>query len=218
MHARSIHLPDATPLKKSLTGRRAIDFMAVLQNAVIFDASIPEPMRIQDMAFEPFISGVDVQERIVTLAEAINRDYAEKTPVFLPVLNGSFMFAADLIRQVTGPCRVSFVKISSYQGMESSGELKTLIGHEESLFNQDLLIIEDIVDSGLTLGKMITDLRSLGTRSVEAVALLRKKPARDKAVEVKYVGFDIDTEFVLGFGLDYNGLGRNLNEIYKAVH
>jgi len=174
-------------------------------------------MRIQDMEFEPFIGSAEVQERIATLAEAINRDYAGKTPVFLPVLNGSFMFAADLIRQVTGPCRVSFVKISSYQGMESRGELKTLIGHEESLFNQDLVIVEDIVDSGLTLSKMINELRSLGTRSVEAVALLRKKPAREKAVEVKYVGFDIETEFVLGFGLDYNGLGRNLNEIYKAV-
>lgn len=174
-------------------------------------------MRIQDMEFEPFIGIEDVQARIAALAEAINRDYADKTPVFLPVLNGSFMFAADLIRQVTRPCRVSFVKISSYQGMESGGELKTLIGHEESLFNQDLVIIEDIIDSGLTLSKMMEELRSLGTRSVEAVALLRKTPAREKAIEVKYVGFDIETEFVLGFGLDYNGLGRNLNEIYKAV-
>lgn len=174
-------------------------------------------MQIQDLVFEPFLGSEAVQDRIATLAEAINRDYAERTPVFLPVLNGSFMFAADLIRQVTGPCRVSFVKISSYQGTESSGELKTLIGHEESLFNQDLLIVEDIVDSGLTLRKMIDELRSLGTRSVEAVTLLRKKPARDKAIDVKYVGFEIETEFVLGFGLDYNGLGRNLNEIYKAV-
>lgn len=174
-------------------------------------------MRIQNIDFEPFIGSAEVHERIATLADAINRDYAGKAPVFLPILNGSFMFAADLIRQVTGPCRVSFVKISSYQGMESSGELKTLIGHEESLFNQDLVIVEDIIDSGLTLSKMINELRGLGTRSVEAVALLRKKTARDKAIEVKYVGFDIDSEFVLGFGMDYYGLGRNLNEIYKAV-
>jgi hypoxanthine phosphoribosyltransferase len=175
-------------------------------------------MRIHDMEFAPFISSSEMQERITALAEAINKDYMDKTPVFLPILNGSFMFAADLIRRITGPCRVSFVKISSYQGSESSGELKTLIGHEESFFNQDLVIVEDIVDSGLTLQKIMTELRNLGTKSVEAVSLMRKKPAREKRVDVKYVGFDIETEFVLGYGLDYNGLGRNLDEIYKAVN
>ena len=175
-------------------------------------------MRIHDMEFAPFISSSEMQERITALAEAINKDYIDKTPVFLPILNGSFMFAADLIRRITGPCRVSFVKISSYQGSESGGELKTLIGHEESFFNQDLVIVEDIVDSGLTLQKIMTELRNLGTKSVEAVSLMRKKPAREKRVDVKYVGFDIETEFVLGYGLDYNGLGRNLDEIYKAVN
>jgi hypoxanthine phosphoribosyltransferase len=175
-------------------------------------------MRIHDMEFAPFISSSEMQERITALAEAINKDYMDKTPVFLPILNGSFMFAADLIRRLTGPCRVSFVKISSYQGSESGGELKTLIGHEESFFNQDLVIVEDIVDSGLTLQKIMTELRNLGTKSVEAVSLMRKKPAREKRVDVKYVGFDIETEFVLGYGLDYNGLGRNLDEIYKAVN
>ncbi len=177
----------------------------------------PIGMKIQDLEFEPFISSADVQARIASLAEAINRDYAGMTPMFLPVLNGSFMFAADLIRQITIPCRVSFVKISSYVGMESTGDLKTLIGHDESLFNQDLIIVEDIVDSGLTLRRIMDELRALGTRSIEAVALLRKAPARERAIDVRYVGFDIEREFVLGFGLDYNGLGRNLNDIYKAL-
>lgn len=174
-------------------------------------------MKIQDLEFVPFITGADVQSRITFLAEAISSDYAGMTPMFLPVLNGSFMFAADLIRRVTIPCRVSFVKISSYIGMESTGDLKTLIGHDESLFNQDLIIVEDIVDSGLTLRRIMDELRDLGARSVEAVALLRKAPAREKAIDVRYVGFDIEREFVLGFGLDYNGLGRNLDEIYKAL-
>jgi hypoxanthine phosphoribosyltransferase len=174
-------------------------------------------MKIDHQEFVPFIGSVDLHIQVNTLAEAINRDYAGKTPVFLPILNGSFMFAADLIKGITGPCRVSFVKISSYRGLESSGKLKILIGHEESFFNQDLIIIEDIVDSGMTLEKIITELRSLGTKSVEAVSLLRKKPAREKRVDVKYVGFDIEMEFVLGYGLDYNGLGRNLDEIYKAI-
>ena len=155
-------------------------------------------MRIQDLEFVPFIGTADIQSRIALLAEAINRDYAGMTPLFLPVLNGSFMFAADLIRQITIPCRVSFVKISSYQGMESTGDLKTLIGHDESMFNQDLIVVEDIVDSGLTLRRIMEELRGLGTRSVEAVTLLRKAPARARTIDVRYVGFDIESEFVLG--------------------
>jgi hypoxanthine phosphoribosyltransferase len=100
--------------------------------------------------------------------------------------------------------------------MASSGQLKSLIGLEESLFNQHVLIIEDIVDTGLTLQKIVEELKTLGTKSVEVVALLRKKPARDKGLKVKYVGFEIEDEFVLGYGLDYDGLGRNLKSILKA--
>ena len=151
------------------------------------------------------------------MAQQLNQDYEGKTPLFLPVLNGSFMFAADLLKEIELPCRVSFVKVASYSGTASSGQLKTLIGHEESVFNQDIIIIEDIVDTGLTLQKILDDLRNLGARSVEAVALLRKQPAREKNIEVKYVGFDLDTEFVVGYGLDYDGLGRNLRDLYKKV-
>ena len=107
--------------------------------------------------------------------------------------------------------------MTSYQGTNSTGTLKTLIGHDESLFNQDLIIIEDIIDTGLTLNSIITELKGLGTKSVEVVTLLRKKPARDKNIEVKYFGFDIENDFVLGYGMDYDGLGRNLKEIYRAV-
>lgn len=172
-------------------------------------------MKIKDLEFEEFISQEKIQETVRALAAQINHDYEGKTPIFLPILNGSFMFASDLIKEIKIPCRLSFVKISSYQGTQSTGQLKTLIGHEESLFKQDIVIIEDIVDSGLTLQKIIEELRSLGTQSVEAVSLLRKTPAREKDIDVKYIGFDIDMEFVLGYGLDYDGLGRNLKEIYK---
>ena len=172
-------------------------------------------MKIKDLSFREFISAEKIQETVASLAATINEDYAGRTPVFLPILNGSFMFASDLVKEIKIPCRISFVKVSSYQGTQSSGQLKTLIGHEESLFNQDIIIIEDIVDSGLTLQKIIEELRSLGTRSVEAVSLLRKTPAREKNIDVKYVGFDIDMEFVLGYGLDYDGLGRNFGKIYK---
>ena len=173
-------------------------------------------MRIKDLEFESFLSAGEIQEKVSELSEQINQAYEGKTPVFLPILNGSFIFAADLIKKITIPCRVSFVKISSYQGVQSTGQLKTLIGHEESLFHQDIIIVEDIVDSGLTLEKIVAELHSLGAKSVEVAALLRKKPSRERGIPVKFVGFDIDTEFVLGYGLDYDGLGRNHNDILKA--
>jgi len=174
-------------------------------------------MQIKDLRFKQFINKSEIQDVVRKLAATLNEDYRDKSPLFLPVLNGSFIFASDLIKQIEVPCKVSFVKVASYNGTASSGQLKTLIGLEESLFNQDVLIVEDIVDTGLTLQKITEELRALGTRSVEVVALLRKKPAREKQVSVKYVGMDIDDEFVLGYGLDYDGLGRNLKEIYKAL-
>lgn len=174
-------------------------------------------MQIKDLRFKQFINKSEVQDAVRKLAARINEDYQGKTPVFLPILNGSFIFASDLIKQIEIPCTVSFVKVSSYNGTASSGQLKTLIGLDASLFNQDVLIVEDIVDTGLTLQKIIDELRALGTRSVEVVSLLRKQPARQKQIDVKYVGIEIDLEFVVGYGLDYDGLGRNLKEIYKAT-
>lgn len=174
-------------------------------------------MKIKDLEFKKFIPAAKIDNKVIELAEQINNDYKDKTPVLLPILNGSFIFAADLVKEIKIPCRVSFVKTSSYSGTMSTGQLKTLIGHDESLFNQHLIIVEDIVDSGLTLEKIIEELRGLGAKSVEAISLLRKKPAREKKVDVKYIGFDLDDEFVLGYGLDYDGLGRNYKDIYKAV-
>lgn len=175
-------------------------------------------MQIKDLQFKQFINKSKIQEKIRLLSTQINTDYKDKTPVFLPILNGSFVFAADLIKHIEVPCKVSFVKVSSYAGaVSSSGQLKTLIGLEASLFNQDVILVEDIVDTGLTLQKIIEELKGLGTKSVEVVSLLRKQPARDKMLTVKYVGFEIDHEFVVGYGLDYDGLGRNLKEIYKAI-
>lgn len=174
-------------------------------------------MKIKDLEFEKLISAQDIEKKVLELAERINTDYAGKTPVLLPILNGSFIFAADLVKAMTVQCRISFVKVASYSGTNSTGQLKTLIGHDESLFNQDILIVEDIVDSGLTLQKIIEELRGLGAKSVEAIALLRKNSAREKNVDVKYVGFDLHDEFVLGYGLDYDGLGRNTRDIYKKI-
>ena len=174
-------------------------------------------MRIKEVDFIEFIDEEEIQKKIKSLASEINRAYSGKTPVFLPVLNGSFMFAADLLKNISIPSRVSFVKVSSYEGQSSTGQLKTLVGLDESLFNQDILIVEDIVDTGLTLTRIVDELKGLGTRSVEVVCLLRKKAARDKGIAVKFNGFEIDNEFVLGYGLDYDGLGRNYRQLFRAV-
>lgn len=174
-------------------------------------------MKIKEIEFTEFISAEEIQLKIQSLASEISHYYAGKTPVFVPVLNGSFMFAADLLKDISIPCRVSFVKISSYEGLSSTGQLKTLIGLDESLFNQDIVIVEDIIDTGLTLEKIVGELNSLGIRSVEVVSLLRKKPAREKGIKVKFTGFDIENEFVLGYGLDYDGLGRNYRQLFQAV-
>ena len=185
--------------------------------SAIFAVLKSRSMKVKDLQFVEFISEEEIRKTVQSLAEQINTDYAEKAPVFLPVVNGSFIFAADLIKQISISCRVSFVKVSSYSGTASSGQLKSLIGIDESLFNQNILIVEDIVDTGFTLQKIIDELKNLGTKSVDVVTLLRKKTAREKNVNVRYVGFEIEEEFVLGYGLDYDGLGRNLKEIYKAV-
>jgi hypoxanthine phosphoribosyltransferase len=173
-------------------------------------------MQLKDLSFTRFISAKSIEEAVHRLAKELQRDYAEKTPLFLPVLNGSFVFAADLIREANLTCRVSFVKHASYQGTASTGQLKTLIGLNESIFGQDIILVEDIMDSGLTLSQVAEELKNLGTKSVEIVTLLRKEPARKHAIQPRYIGFDIDNEFVVGYGLDYDGLGRNLKDIYKA--
>lgn len=174
-------------------------------------------MKIKDVEFRKFIGSEKIMEKVEMLAKQIDEDYKDKTPLLLPILNGSFMFASDLVRYVKTPCRISFVKHSSMQGTASSGQLKTLIGLQESLFNQDLILIEDVMDTGLTLSKVVDELQNLGTKSVEIVTLFRKSKARDHAVQPKYVGFEIDNEFILGYGLDYEGWGRNYTDVYKQV-
>jgi hypoxanthine phosphoribosyltransferase len=173
-------------------------------------------MNIKGIDFIHFISEEEIMTKVRRLAAEIDELYKDSAPVFLPVLNGSFMFAADLLKNISIPCRVSFVKVSSYDGLSSTGQLKTILGIDESLFKQDVILVEDIVDTGLTLTRVVDELKALGTRSVEVVSLLRKKPAREKGIPVRFVGFDIEDEFVLGYGLDYDGLGRNNRHLLKA--
>lgn len=178
--------------------------------------SVTDSILIHDRTFLRLIQHSAIQKKVRGLAEQINSDYKDRNIFFVAILNGSFMFAADLLKNIQIECRISFVKLASYKGTRSIGQLKAIFGLEESVFGQHVIIIEDIVDTGLTLTKMIEDLKSLGAQSIDTVSLLRKKPAREKGPEVKYVGFELEQEFVVGYGLDYDGLGRNLSDIYHT--
>lgn len=172
-------------------------------------------MVVKDKEFQKYISSEDLSSKIKELADRINNDYEGKKPLFIAILNGSFMFAADLFKEVQIPCEISFVKVASYEEMESTGNVKQLIGLNEPIFNKDVIIIEDIIDTGRTIAKILEEFRSLGAGSVEVVTLLQKPEANKSAEPLKYVGFNIPEKFVVGYGLDYDGLGRNLKDIYQ---
>jgi hypoxanthine phosphoribosyltransferase len=174
-------------------------------------------IKVHDKSFETYLSEQDIQEKIKELAAAINRDYADKRPLFIAILNGSFMFAADLFKYITIPAEISFIKLASYKGMKSSGNVITAIGLDEDLYNRDVIIVEDIVDTGKTLFKFIPSLEHQQPSSLKIATLLHKPEATVYPLTLDYVGFSIPNKFVVGYGLDYDGLGRNLKEIYQLV-
>jgi hypoxanthine phosphoribosyltransferase len=172
-------------------------------------------MRVHDKEFEMFIGADKINTRVTEIAASINKDYKEKTPLFIAILNGSFMFAADLMKEVSIPSEISFVRVASYEDMQSSGDIKKLIGLSENIFNREVVVIEDIIDSGLTMSKMLEEFTSLGAKNVSIASLLTKPDNMKVDIPVKYLGFEIPDKFVVGYGLDYNGLGRNLKDIYQ---
>ena len=172
---------------------------------------------INDKTFEPSISEAEIKQRVKDLAQKISRDMEGKNPLFLAVLNGAFIFAADLMREMTIPCEISFVKLASYQGTTSTGKIKEVIGINENLSGRTIIILEDIVESGLTMKRMI---ESLGTRNPESVHIctLFFKPDRLKVdLSIDYVAFRIPDDFILGYGLDYDQRGRGLKDVYTLV-
>ena len=171
-------------------------------------------IHIRDLTFVPFLSETAVKERVDALGAALTEQYADKNPLFISILSGAFVFAADLIRAFDGHCEVGFVKLSSYKGTRSTGDVQTVMGLEKDLSNRHLIIVEDIVDTGRTLHFFHNYLREKQPASICTVALLRKPDAAEFAVPVEYVGFDIENRFVLGYGLDYDGLGRNLPGVF----
>ena len=169
---------------------------------------------VKDKSFKPFISEEKLQESIKEVAKKINADYHGKQPIFLGVLNGSFMFFADLLKSVDLDCEVSFVKLASYEGTQTTGQVNELIGLNEDVEGRDIILIEDIVDTGNTLVKLYDILTVKNPASIKIVTLLYKPEAYKKEHNIDYVGIEIPNAFVLGYGLDYDGLGRNLSSIY----
>jgi hypoxanthine phosphoribosyltransferase len=172
-------------------------------------------MQIHDKKFEVFISSEKIKKRIREIAVQINEDYRDKKPLFLSILNGAFIFTADLFREVVVPAEVSFIKLKSYRKTESTGKVKELVGLEHNIFNRNIIIVEDIVDTGNTLNHILQEFTDLGAKSIEILTLLHKPEATKKPVSLKYVGFEIPNEFVVGYGMDYDGYGRNLADLYK---
>ncbi len=170
---------------------------------------------LHDLTFEKCISKTQVQQAVNGVAVRLNNDYGEKTPVFLTVLNGAFLFAAELIKKFDGECELSFIKVASYDGTEQKDEIVTVMGAEPSLKGRDVIVIEDIVDSGNTIDAIIQILKDEEVASYSIASLLYKPAAYEKSHKIDYIGLEIENDFVVGFGLDYNGLGRNLTAIYK---
>ena len=174
-------------------------------------------IKVHDKTFETYLSDKVIQQRVGEIAAAINKEYTGKKPLFIAILNGSFMFAADLFKQLTIEAELCFIKLASYKGMKSSGKVITSIGLEEDIFGKDVIIVEDIVDTGKTLHRFLPKLEHQQPRSLKIATLLHKSEATEYPLVLDYVGFIIPNKFVVGYGLDFDGLGRNLREIYQLV-
>jgi hypoxanthine phosphoribosyltransferase len=174
-------------------------------------------IKVHDKQFEVYLSENEILEKVKGMAAQISKDYAGKRPLFISILNGSFMFAADLFKYLSIESEICFIKLASYKGMKSSGKVLTTIGLEEDIFGKDVIIVEDIVDTGKTLYKFLPKLEHQQPKSLKIATLLHKPDATEYSLKLDYVGFVIPNKFVVGYGLDYDGLGRNFKEIYQLV-
>lgn len=174
-------------------------------------------VQILDKKFREYIPEHKIQERISEMATRINLDFSGKEIVFVGILNGAFMFASDLFRRIDAKAQITFIKLASYTGTNSSGTIKELIGWNDDLKNKSVIILEDIIDTGVTLEHTVNNLIIRNVREVKVAALLLKPAAYKKSILIDYVGFEIPNDFVVGYGLDYDGFGRNLPSVYKIV-
>ena len=163
------------------------------------------------------IDSARIQTRITELAIELNSDLKGKNPLFLAILNGAFIFAADLMKGISIDCEISFVKLASYKGTKSSGSVLTLIGLDEDVNDRNIIIIEDIVDTGNTMTELLPKFNVFSPRSIKIATMFFKPAALVNPIKPDYVGFEIGNEFIVGYGLDYEGLGRNLNDVFVAI-
>lgn len=175
-------------------------------------------VKLHDKEFSVSIPSEKIQEAIAQMAVQINDDYKGKdTPLFISILNGSFMFTADLFKHIDFTCEVTFLKLTSYRGTSSTGSVRQLIGVNESIEGRDVIVLEDIVDTGITLEQILGQLKSFEPASVRVASLLFKPEAYQKDMNIDYIGMEIPNDFIVGYGLDYDGLGRNLPDIYTLI-
>ncbi len=174
-----------------------------------------EHVKLHDKSFQIYLEESVIQERVKELAQTINKDYKGKTPIILCILNGSFIFTADLVRHFDFPLTVEFVRYSSYEGTSSTGKITKMLGMKSDIAGQDVIIVEDIVDTGFTLFNALEELQKKSPNSIQITSLLVKPEALKYDVPCAYVGFEIPNDFVVGYGLDYDEHGRDLPAIYK---
>ena len=174
-------------------------------------------IKVKDKTFKTSIPEAQILERVKAVADRINTDMADKNPLLLAMLNGSFIFAADLMRGITTPCEISFVRMASYEGTSSTGAVKQLIGLKEDIKDRTVVIVEDIIDSGLTMQHLLNLLAEKQPRAIHIAALLVKPGNLQVKLDIPYCCFEIPNDFIVGYGLDYDGEGRNLPSIYTVT-
>lgn len=171
-------------------------------------------IKIHDKIFESYISEVEIDQAVTEVAKKITSKYRGRKPVFLGVLNGCFFFAADLLKKIDFKCEISFVKVASYTGTKTTGNVRQLIGLDQNIQGRDVIIVEDIVDTGNTIETVSELIKNMGAASVSVATLLMKPEVYNKKINIEYVALEINPDFVVGYGLDYDGYGRNLNQLY----
>jgi len=174
-------------------------------------------LKVHDKYFVPYIPEAELMQRIKDLAAQIDEDYRNKKPLFIAILNGSFMFAADMFKQITIESEICFIKLASYKGTKSTGQVITAIGLDTDIVGRHVIVLEDIIDTGKTMSEFLPQLHNQQPASLKVATLLHKPEATTFPINIDYLGFSVPNKFLLGYGLDYDGLGRNIKEIYQLT-
>lgn len=174
-------------------------------------------IQIKDKEFALSIPESDILAAVKRVGEDINKDLMGTNPLFICVLNGAFMFAGDLMKTINIPCEITFVKLSSYEGIYTTGAVKEIIGLNESVVDRNVVVVEDIVDTGITMEKILSSLKAKGAKSIRVATFLQKPDALQRDIQIDYIAMKIPNDFIVGYGLDYDGFGRNLKDIYTVV-